>query len=141
MSNLYDHLRHMRGETSNALIAEFTMLLDRAIGENKTLLSVQVPSDMVARGLTVLIQTHSNPRAWIFLARKEIPGYIPTASYGLLHGIGWQVSGDAYGSEFASAFKSLSGEDTMGWASEIVAGLEALGTPQKRDWDLIHESR
>lgn len=141
MSNLLTHLRRMRGETSTPLVEALVKLIGSAISQNKTLLSVQVPSDLVAKGLTVLLRTEPDPEVWIYLARKEIPGYIPNASYGLLLESGWQVSGDFFGNEFASASKSLSGQDTLGWAKELVAGLEALGTPQRRAWNLHHELR
>lgn len=77
MSSLINHLRHMRGETSAPLIGEMVQLIQEGKAAKKRVLSVQVTSNMVNKGLTVLLPIESNPQAWIYLARQEVQGYIP----------------------------------------------------------------
>jgi hypothetical protein len=129
-------LRELRGETSEPLIGELNRLMLEGKSYKKTIVAIQVNSNMVARGLSLIFQISVEPIAWIYVSRKEIPGYIPFSSVELLNQGEWFISNDYYGQEFAVVWKRFSGEDQLTLTRSLAFALEALGAPQRHSWKL-----
>ena len=72
-----EFLRQLRGETSEPLISELRRLLNEGLADNREVLAIQVESNLVIRGLSLIVQLSNEPTAWIYISRKEIPGYVP----------------------------------------------------------------
>lgn len=131
-----DFLRHLRGETSEPLISELRRLLDQGESEKREIVAIQIKSDLVVRGLSLIFRMSNEPTAWIYLSRKEIPGYIPIRCIQALNADGWFISNDEYRKEFAVAWKHFSNYDKMLVPKSITWALEALGAPQQHKWEL-----
>lgn len=131
-----DFLRQLRGETSEPLISELARLLDQGASENRKFIAVQIKSDLVVRGLSLVVRISDEPAAWIYLSRKEIPGYIPIRCLRELHADSWFISNDEHGEEFAVTWKRFSNLDKTLLTKSIARALEALGAPQKHTWEL-----
>jgi len=129
-------LRQLRGETSEPLISELGRLLDQGASENREFIAIQIKSDLVVRGLSLIVRISNEPTAWIYLSRKEIPGYIPLRCIRELHTDGWSISNDEHGEEFAVTWKHFSNFDKILVPKSITWALEALGAPQKHTWEL-----
>ncbi len=91
---------------------------------------------MVVRGLSLIFQISVEPIAWIYISRKEIPGYIPFSAVELLNQGGWYISNDDYGQEFAVVWKRFFGEDYSTLTRSLAFAIKALGAPQKHSWKL-----
>lgn len=111
----------------------------RTSGETGTL-AAQVESTLVARGLTLIIEGTSSVTSWIYISRREIPGFIPWTLQAKLQSEGWAISNDVYGEEFACVWRRFSGNDVQALAEAICVGLELLGAPQKSSWHLAHRA-
>jgi hypothetical protein len=129
-------LRQLRGETSTPLISEVGRLLAKGETKNKDFVAIQVNSDMVMRGLSLIVRISNEPTAWIYISRKEIPGYIPIRSISALNAGGWFIANDLYGEEFAFAWKRFPNYALNSAPTSIASALEALGAPQKHTWEL-----
>lgn len=141
MSSSYDIIKRMRGETSDPLVQELTRLIGEGREKNHNALIVQVKSELVVKGLTLILSLDTQPNAWIFLARKEVPGFLPLSVLRLLMQANWVVVADAFGQEFSAISKTLVGSKPIELASDLISGLEALGAPQMASWDLPFEFR
>jgi hypothetical protein len=141
MSSSYDIIKRMRGETSDPLVQELASLIGEGREKNHNALIVQVKSELVVRGLTLILSLDTQPNAWIFLARKEVPGFLPPSVLRLLMQANWVVVADAFGQEFSAISKTLAVSKPIELASDLVLGLEALGTPQMLHWELPFEFR
>lgn len=139
VSRGYEQLKRMRGETSNPLIDELKRVIQHNFENAGRMVTVQIASDMVSKGLSLFLKTSETPKAWIYLARKEIPGFIPLNVAAELNKTGWQIENDVYGAEFALVSKALVSSDPAEQAVELATGLELLGAPQKRKWVLEAE--
>jgi hypothetical protein len=139
MPDNFEILKFMRGETSQPLLGEVTRMLQKFKHERMGLMTVQVESQLVSKGLTLFVSSATNPTAVIFLARKEIPGFIPLSVLARLHTAGWIVVDDSYQKEFSVVSKKLGEVELRDLAGQIVQGLEALGAPQKHVWQLNPE--
>lgn len=129
-------LRQLRGETSEPLISELGRLIDQGASENREFIAIQIKSDLVVRGLSLVVRISNEPTAWIYLSRKEVPGYIPIRCIRELHADGWFISNDEHGEEFAVTWKRFSNLDKILVPKSIAGALEALGAPQKHTWEL-----
>ena len=129
-------LRQLRGETSEPLISELRRLLDQGESEKREIVAIQIKSDLVVRGLSLIVQMSDELTAWIYISRKEIPGYIPIRCVQALKADDWFISNDEYREEFAVAWKRFSNYDKMLVPKSITWALEALGAPQKHTWEL-----
>ena len=141
MSSAYDLIKRMRGETSAPLVEKLAALISEGRDKNHHLLIVQVQSDLAVKGLTLILSLNVEPSAWIFVARKEVPGFLPPNVLRLLIQASWAIVADTFGQEFSTISKTLVGFRPIDLASQLVEGLEALGTPQKLNWDLPFEFR
>lgn len=141
MGETYELLKLMRGETSQPLLDEVTRTLQKFNDEQMTLMAVQVDSQLIAKGLTMFVSSGDKPTAFIFLARKEISGFIPPAEIVRLSSANWVVVDDSYCKEFSVVSKELVEGEVSEIALQLVQGLEALGAPQKRIWKLFPEYR
>lgn len=139
MSDTYELLKQMRGETSQPLLDELTRIMQKFKDEHLALLAVQVESNLVTKGLTLFVADTTKLTAFIFLARNEIPGFIPHTALGRLCSANWVVVDDSYGQEFAVVSKHLLEGEVCDIAGQLVQGLEALGALQKRNWQLNPE--
>ena len=129
-------LRQLRGETSQPLISELGRLLDQGESEKREIVAIQVASDLVDRGLSLIVQITPEPTAWIYFSRKEVPGYLPPRALHALNSEGWFIANDFYGEEFAFAWKRFSNYDRMVVPKSLTFALEVLGAPQKHTWAL-----
>lgn len=136
-----EFLRQLRGETSDPLISELGRLVNQAESEKRELVAIQVKSELVARGLSLIIRIKTETTAWIYFSRKEIPGYLPIRALEALNSDGWSVSNDFYGEEFAVAWKRFPNYDGILLPNSLAFGLEALGAPQQHVWTLEAISR
>lgn len=136
MSISTEFLRQLRGETSKPLISELRRLLEQTDSDNQEIVAIQVESDMVARGLSLIVRIDHEPAAWIYVSRKEIPGFLPIRSVHALHSDGWSISNDSYGEEFSFAWKRFLNYDPVIVPKSIACALEALDAPQKHTWEL-----
>jgi hypothetical protein len=136
MTSTTEFLRRLRGETSGPLIAELGRLIAKGILDKQSLVGIQVKSDLVSRGLSLIFHHASEPTAWIYISRKEIPGYLPNSAKALLTTQGWSIANDIYGEEFAVAWKQFPSDDQTLVTTDIAHALEALGAPQRSKWHL-----
>ena len=139
MHNVYELLKRMRGETSKPLITELSRIIEVGVDAGSNLIAAQVESELVAKGLSLLLVRSGTLTAWVYLARSEIPGFIAHTVTDRLHQRGWNIVDDRYGVEFAVVSKELRCTDPMEFATELAHGLEALGAPQKHKWELRAE--
>ena len=135
MSRGYEQLKRMRGETSKPLIDELKRVIQHNFENAGRMVTVQIASDMVSKGLSLFFKTSETPKAWICLA-LESGEFIPAAE---LNKTGWQIENDVYGAEFALVSKALVSSDPAEQAVELATGLELLGAPQKQNWVLEAE--
>lgn len=128
----------MRGEISEPLIQELESVLLQGMLVGHSRASVQIPSGMVTRGLTLVLHlsTHRGTVAAIYLARPEIPGYLPLDVTRKLHDSGWSTYHDNYGQKYAVISRTFPSMDTTHTAGELAIALEILGAPQKHSWEL-----
>lgn len=136
MDELVAMLRSMRGETSAPLVSELWAAVDEAVKNRKATMTVQVESNLVTRGLSLIVDFREKTVARIYLARKEIPGYLPFKSRDLLAALGWNADSDNYGQEFALVWKIYPSLEISQIANDLASALEALGAPQKHHWKL-----
>ena len=129
-------LRQLRGETSEPLISELRRLLAKSESDHREFVAIQVKSDLVVRGLSLIVRITTEPTAWIYFSRKEIPGYVPIRALNALNSAGWLIANDFYGEEFAFAWKRFPNYDSIIVAKTLAYALEALGAPQKHNWAL-----
>jgi hypothetical protein len=137
--NVYKLLKSMRGETSKPLVTELSRIIQVGVDAGSNLIAVQVESELVAKGLSLLLVRSEPFTAWVYLARNEIPGFISHTVADRLHQSGWNILDDRYGTEFAIVSKELFGTHPMDLATELAHGLEAVGAPQKYKWELRAE--
>lgn len=136
MDELTKLLRTLRGETSLALTRELLPILIKACEGDPLTLAAQVESTLVSRGLSLIVQGGEKLTAWIYLSRKEIPGYIPIQRNLELQNHGWTIANDVLGAEFAFTWKCFDSNDLQALAEDICRALEFLGAPQKNSWKL-----
>lgn len=136
MDELLAMLRSMRGETSEPLISELTTALDHAEKNRNSIMTIQVDSTLVAKGLSLIVNFGQTVVARIYVARREIPGFLPFDSTDLLMAIGWKVGSDSYAYEFSLVWKSYPSFEIAQVAEDLARALEALGAPQKHHWKL-----
>lgn len=141
MNETYELLKQMRGETSQPLLDELMRIIKIFKDEHMTLMVVQVESQLVTKGLTLFLSSGPKPTAFIFLARREVPGFIPYPALGRLASANWVVVDDSYGKEFSVVSKELAEGEISDIALQLVHGLEALGAPQRHIWKLYPEFR
>jgi hypothetical protein len=98
-------------------------------------LAVQIDSEIATSGLSLLID-FENRLLQIYLARGDIPGYLPGKATSLLLESGWSVYNDHYGEELALVWKKYGDFAESQIIEQVVFALEALGAPRRKVWSL-----
>jgi hypothetical protein len=128
----------MRGDISEPLIEELKKILSEGMLRGHVRASAQIPSGLVAKGLTLVLKldTPRGVTASIFLARPEIPGFLPISVARKLNDFGWTIYNDDYGQQYAVISRSFPSLEISATAGDIAIALETLGAPQKKAWEL-----
>ena len=136
MNNLLALLREMRGETPVPLQDALFSALTEMVNNDANYLTVQVPSNSLSKGVSLIVDAREAINIRLCYARAEMGGFMPPKVHESLTGNGWTVSGDSYGQEFAVVACTLESMDFRRVAAVIGTGLEILGVPQKTHWSL-----
>ena len=129
-------LDEMRGETSLPLEqALFGALMDIE-RRDMNYFTVQVPSQTLAKGISMIVRADSSLEVQLYYAREEIGGFMPPKIRGELTHLGWLIVGDVYQRKYAGAIATFDRSDYVNAAVDICRALELLGAPQKKEWTL-----
>ena len=131
-----NYLDSMRGETSSPLQEAILSALTQMVANGFNFFSVQMPSQRLTKGVSLIVRSGDKVQIKLFYARSEMGGSMPPQIFADLTGAGWQISADVYGQKYVGVTLSLTSVDFNTVANIVCHALEKLGVPQRKKWKL-----